>query len=205
MDILLITPRLPYPPDQGCKIVMYNFMKFLSRRHNITLYSLMPTREDMKYIPELKKYCQRVEVVTMRPKWSFKNFLFALYRTDPYTSIKYYSPLLMRQLEILLKRTRFDIIQVEFYYMAQYILRLRSFIPNSTALFLDTHNVEYFMYKEYFYNVRNPALKLLMFLELSRIKNYERRVFNHFDRCLALLEVIRCDILEECQFLSSSI
>ncbi|PIU41981.1 MAG: hypothetical protein COS99_02605 [Candidatus Omnitrophica bacterium CG07_land_8_20_14_0_80_42_15] len=186
MNILFITPRLPYPPDQGNKIVIFNFIKFLSKKHKITLFSLIPNDESLKYVDELKKYCHRVETVRMRPKWSMKNFIMAIYKTDPYTSIKYYSPLLMERLRKLLKEEKFDVIQAEFYYMAQYVLKLKPLIPPSTATFLDTHNVEYFMYKEYYVNVRDPLLKILMFFELSRMKKYEKFVLEHFDMCLAL-------------------
>ena len=185
MDILFITPRLPYPPDQGNKIVMLNFIKFLSKKHKITLFSLAREDEDPKHIDYLKQYCRRIEVANMRPKWSVKNFLLALVRLDPYTSIKYYSPALMKKLKELFKETRFDVIQVEFYYMAQYIMKLRRLIPES-AVILDTHNVEYFMYGEYFKQVKNPVLKFFMFFELLRIKRYESFVFKYFDRCLAI-------------------
>ena len=185
MDILFITPRLPYPPDQGNKIVMLNFIKFLSKRHKITLFSLAREDADPKHIDYLKQYCRRIEVASMRPKWSVKNFLLALVRLDPYTSIKYYSPALMKKLKELFRETRFDVIQVEFYYMAQYIMKLRRLIPES-AVILDTHNVEYFMYGEYFKQVKNPVLKFFMFFELLRIKRYESFVFKYFDRCLAI-------------------
>jgi len=185
MDILFITPRLPYPPDQGSKIVMLNFIKFLSKRHKITLFSLAGEGEDPKHIDYLKQYCRRIEVVNMRPKWSVKNFLLALFRLDPYTSIKYYSPALMKKLKELFKKAKFDVIQVEFYYMAQYIMKLRRLIPES-AVILDTLNVEYFMFGDYFKQVKNPVLKFFMFFELLRIKRYESLVYKCFDRCLAI-------------------
>jgi len=186
MDILLITPRLPYPPDQGNKFTMFNMIRLLSKNHRVTLFSLVLGDEGARYNDELKKYCHRIETVRMRPKWSVKNLLYAVCKSDPYTSIKYYSPLMMNRMRRFLKENRFDIIQVEFYYMAQYLMRLKSLIPDDTATFLDTHNVEYFMYKDFYHTVKNPFLRFFMFFELLRIKSYERFVFNHFDRCLAV-------------------
>jgi hypothetical protein len=37
--LLFLTPRLPYPPDRGGEIIIYQFLKYLAARHEIALVS----------------------------------------------------------------------------------------------------------------------------------------------------------------------
>jgi len=64
MKILQLTPRIPYPPDDGGKIGVFGIIKYLSLRgHDITLLSIVSNQNDDT--SGLRKYC-KVETVTMK-------------------------------------------------------------------------------------------------------------------------------------------
>ena len=60
MKILQLTGRLPYPPDDGGKIGIFNLTKYLSLRgHKIVLLSIISrrTKETPRNIEGLRKWC----------------------------------------------------------------------------------------------------------------------------------------------------
>ena len=75
MKILMLTPYLPYPLLSGGQIRTFNLLKKLAKKHEITLFALIKNEQEKQYIPELEKYCQKVEVF----KRSEKPFTFKKY------------------------------------------------------------------------------------------------------------------------------
>ena len=63
--ILFLSAWFPYPPINGAKIRIYNLIKHLSSKHEITLVSFANTigiEEARAQIPFLEQYCRSVEV-----------------------------------------------------------------------------------------------------------------------------------------------
>jgi len=46
MKILFITARVPYPPNRGDRIRPFYFIKYLSKRHTITVLSFAESEEE---------------------------------------------------------------------------------------------------------------------------------------------------------------
>lgn len=63
--ILLVKPILPYPPDQGTKVVSFWLIRTLSLRYDVTVLARILNREDEAVADELRKHCSRV--VTLFP------------------------------------------------------------------------------------------------------------------------------------------
>jgi hypothetical protein len=61
MKILMLTPYLPYPPSSGGQVRSLNLIKNISKKHDITLFSLVKTEEEKKYVSELEKYCKALD------------------------------------------------------------------------------------------------------------------------------------------------
>ena len=77
MRILQITPRVPYPPDDGGKIGVFGITKYLAQRgHEITLLPITSSRND--HIPGLREYC-KIETVTMNTANSYVDMLLNLF------------------------------------------------------------------------------------------------------------------------------
>ena len=189
MNILYICPRFPYPPAQGDKVVIYNHLKFLSKRNSITLLTLISDEEELRGLPGLAGCCSNVETFKRRPNFSLRNFITAIFKTDPFTVIRYYSPEMFKRSKELIESGRFDIIHVSQYYMSQYAISKKISIPVKTAVILDTHHIQYLIYSKFARMVKNPVVKLLTILEALRIKGYELPVYKKFDKCLAVNEL----------------
>jgi polysaccharide biosynthesis protein PslH len=185
MNILYICPRFPYPTNQGDKVVVYNHLKFLSKKNKITLLSFMQDEKEMDGISHLSSYCSRIEVFKKRKNFTLLNFIFAIYKSDPFTAIRYYSPKMLERSKGLIESGRFDIVHVAFYYMGQYAINKNIAVPKTTALILDTHNIEYLIYSRCARLTKNPFLKIYAGLEALRIKRYELSIYRKFDKCIA--------------------
>lgn len=62
VNILWVTPELSFPPNTGGKTVTYNRIKYLSKYHDIYLFSFIDSDEDKKYVTEALKYCKEVHL-----------------------------------------------------------------------------------------------------------------------------------------------
>ena len=84
MKILMLVPYLPTITMSGGQTRWYNIIKYLAKKHDITLFSLIKDESERQFIPELKKYCKKVEVF-YRPKkpWTVRNILLSVFGPFP--------------------------------------------------------------------------------------------------------------------------
>lgn len=196
MNILYLCPRFPYPPAEGDKITIHNHLKFLSRRNKVTLLTLIENEGQLEGLKELYKYCAHIETFKKRSNFALRHFITAVYKTEPFTVIRYYSKNMFRRSKQLIESAQFDIVHAAFYYMGPYVINKHIKIPKTTAVVLDTHLIEYYIYSRYARFVKNPLLKLFIKLESLRIKKYELAIYKRFDRCLAVSDLDKENIIK---------
>jgi len=194
MNILYISPRFPYPADQGDKVVIYNHLKFLSKTNKITLLSLFQNERELDGISGLSDFCSKIEVYKKRPNLSALNLIYAVFKTAPFTVIRYYSPKMFKKAKQLIESGGFDVVHAAFYYMGQYVVDKRITVPKNTAAILDTHNIEYLIYSRFARLAKDPFIKLSTYLEALRIKRYEVPVYKKFDKCIAFSQLDKDNI-----------
>lgn len=190
MNILYICPRIPYPPNQGDKVVIYNQLKFLSKNNKITLLCLVKNKKELDGIKYLSGYCGRIEAFKKRPDLSAFNLAAAIFSRDPFTVIRYYSPDMKKRSRELIESGRFDIVHVAFYYMGQYAVGDDIKVPAGTAVVLNAHNVEYLIYSKF----AGLSGSVFAGLEAARVKKYESALYGRFDKCIAFSELDKKDM-----------
>ncbi|HXL72822.1 MAG TPA: hypothetical protein VN963_04270, partial [bacterium] len=63
MNILVLTPLVPYPPHDGDKLRLYYFLKYLkSRGHQIDLFCLTRVKTDLEQVEHLRSLCRSIYV-----------------------------------------------------------------------------------------------------------------------------------------------
>lgn len=67
MRILVISRWYPYPPDNGSKLRIYNLIRQLAQRHELTLLTFAPGPVAEEQRLALRAHCRDVQVVTWRP------------------------------------------------------------------------------------------------------------------------------------------
>src|SRR4030066_1330516 len=109
MKILMLVPFLPNTSMSGGQTRWYNIIKYLSKNHEITLFSLIKDESEKRFIPELEKYCQKVMVFS-RPKspWTFRNLFLTAITYFPLLVIRNWSFSEKKAIEKELKNEKYD-------------------------------------------------------------------------------------------------
>ena len=122
MKILMLTPYLPYPPSSGGQVRSLNLIKNISKKHDITLFSLVKTDEEKKYVSELEKYCKRVEIFKRPEKpWTLKNILKTGFGYFPFLVVRNWSRFEKEAVTRELATGSYQLIHAETFYVMPHI------------------------------------------------------------------------------------
>ncbi len=100
MNILVLTPLIPYPPHDGDKLRLYHFLKYLKRRgHVIDLFCLTRVKNDFQYAAELRPLCRRLHLQYLSNSDLFFNLIGGLLIGQSLNVSSYFSPELKQSLE----------------------------------------------------------------------------------------------------------
>ena len=61
MRVLMIANYLPYPQVSGGRIRIYNLLRQVASRHEVSLAALLESPADADGVPHLRQFCARVE------------------------------------------------------------------------------------------------------------------------------------------------
>lgn len=192
MRILMLTPYLPYPPSSGGQVRSYNLIKNLAQKHQITLFSLIKTDEEKKYILELEKFCERVEVFKRPEKpWTLSNILKTGFGFYPFLVVRNHSKALSKRLAEVLTLEVFDLIHAETFYVMPHLPKTQ--IP----ILLVEQTIEYQVYQHFVNNFRLWPLKPLLFLDVFKIKFWETQFWRKANIVVAVSEADREKMLSQ--------
>ena len=187
MKILQLTTRLPYPPDDGGKIGIFNLTKYLSLRgHRIVLLSIISggrTKETPGNIEGLGKWCD-VRVVYQNTGTNLWGLFLNLFFKVPYTISKYHSSKVKVAIKKILSKEGFDLVHIDSLHMAYY----GEFIKHEfqLPLVLREHNVQTTIMERYYQRQRNPLIRLYAYLQWKKMHRYEAKICEIFDECLMI-------------------
>lgn len=196
MKILLITKRIPFPPNSGYPIVVYNTMKgLLQLGADITLFSLNPSRgsvdiEDV-YDPvfdQIKYHTHDLDIDVN--VWSA---FFNIFTNQSYNVSRYYSAEAANQLENLLRENVFDVIQFEGLFVVPYLDVVKE---NSNAkLIYRAHNIEFTVWERLSHSENFIIRRKYLAFLAQRLKAYETDQINRFHQIFAISEPDRQSII----------
>src|SRR3989344_8448931 len=83
MKILMVSSYLPYPLLDGGKIRLYNILKLLSEKHDITLICEKRPNQTQKETSEVAKVCKKVIAIDRPKTWSWANVSKSILSLDP--------------------------------------------------------------------------------------------------------------------------
>ena len=186
MRILQLTPSLPYPPDGGGKMGIFNLTKYLSSRgHKITLLSIVANQVEniQADIQGLKKWCE-VKVVYKNTRTKLWGLFLNLFSEIPYPISKYHSSKVKHAIKKILSNGRFDLVHIDSLHMAYY----GEFIKHEfkLPLVLREHNVQTTIMERYYQRQGNPLIKLYAYLQWKKMYRYEAKICEIFDKCLMI-------------------
>ncbi|OGD03470.1 hypothetical protein A2989_02475 [Candidatus Amesbacteria bacterium RIFCSPLOWO2_01_FULL_48_25] len=183
MKILMLTPYLPYPLLSGGQIRSYNLIKNLSQKHEITLFSLIKDESEKQHLPELKKYCHKVQVFkrTFSP-WHPKNILQAGFSLYPFLVTRNLVSGTKEAVETEIKNSHYDLIHAETFYMMPNIPK------NPVPVILAEQTIEYLGYQSYADKSQLFYLKPLFFIDILKIKLWEKHYWENCNFLITMSE-----------------
>ncbi|MFH0731631.1 MAG: glycosyltransferase [Candidatus Omnitrophota bacterium] len=180
MKILFLTSRLPYPPNRGDKLRVFNLIKGLSKKHSVTLLSFIEAEDQLGLVDELKKYCSSVEVVLLKKWQSYLNCLINVFSPAPLQVAYYYSGEMRKKLQELNANNKFDAVYAHLFRMAHYAKYI-----NGATKALDLCDAVSLHLKRTIKFNRSILWPVYLF-EWLKIKRYEKIAAKDFDRVLLI-------------------
>jgi glycosyltransferase involved in cell wall biosynthesis len=206
LNILLLTPQLPYPPHQGTTIRNFNLIRGLSVRHEIDLLTFIQSPDELDRAEPLRQFCRRMSGVPAPRRTTRQRLAWTLTSPLPDMALRLPSPAFRALLADWLTVMHYDVVQVEGIEMAQYGLGVpgpderrmtddeRSsldFRPRSLLVF-DDHNAEYVLQQRAFEtDVRLPGRwvgALYSLIQWQKLRRYEACACRVADRVIAVSE-----------------
>jgi glycosyltransferase involved in cell wall biosynthesis len=136
MQVLVLTPYIPFPPAFGGSVRIYHLIRQLSAHHQVHLLSF---REEMGTGDPrgLEPFCRTITLIPRRT--GNKRLLQARSLLSRYSFQRrfHYSRQMQEELDRLVSKQAIDLILVEFSQMAGYRF------PKGIPLVVDEHNIEF--------------------------------------------------------------
>jgi sugar transferase (PEP-CTERM/EpsH1 system associated) len=177
VNLLFLTPQLPFPPRQGTAIRNWGLVKHLARRHTVWLLSFIEPDQPQRQA-ELQAACRQVVTVPV-PRRSRLARVGTLLSAQPDLARRLWSSEYLAVLSDLVREHAFDFIHVEGLELAPYLAGLARSLPagGRPRLLYDAHNAEFLIQQRAFLNdwrlpSRWPAA-LYSSVQTPRLRTFE--------------------------------
>lgn len=179
---LVVTPRLPWPLDDGGRIALYQALWSVAREYDTTLVSLVPAGEVPQPVPgALASLGVEVVRIAHRPPWQPVALARGVLGRWPYMLARYRVPGCDAALRRLVARRRPEFAVLNKLHMATYIDAL-----DGVPAVLRAHDLEHLWLERYAARLRNPAARWYALDQARRTLRAERELYG---RCRLVLAI----------------
>lgn len=138
--ILLLTPQLPYPPQQGTSLRNFHLLRALAQRHDVTLLSFAE-RDRAADTTRLAELAHVLPPIPVPGRTTGQRLHVLLTSRAPDVARRLHSEAFGTALTDALRGEAFDAVQIEGIELAWTISLIRAAAPG-TRIVLDCHNAE---------------------------------------------------------------
>ena len=187
MNILIISQRVPYPPNKGEKIRTYFQMDhLLTKGHQVSICTPAHNHEDVQSIESLNT-TKNIPIIFEKMGRSFPRLIMGLMSFKALSVSNFYSTRLQRKLDQLIKQHDFDVILCTSSSMAEYIFKsdkIKSHsVTNQTAMLLmDFMDLDSDKWKQYSTSTSWP-MNWVYAREARLLARFEHKIQQTFDHC----------------------
>jgi len=197
MNILFLTPQLPYPPQKGTALRNWGLIEGLAQRHRVSLLSFQAPGQEGQPAPPLAHACARVETVPQPTRTLRRRLRDLLTTCQPDMALRLASEQFGKRLAAWLARESFDVVHIEGIELTPYLDVIEAASPCVAGgarplIVFDDHNCEYLLQKRTCLTdlrvlARWPGAAY-SFVQWRRLLRYEERACRRADRVLAVSE-----------------
>ena len=180
LRILVVTPSVPYPPNWGFGIRVFNLLRELARTHRVSLVCFA-AEDDRAKVDELLRFCEAVHTVApplANNRVKRTRQLRSAFSRRSFQSAGMHSAEMVRLLTQLLSREAYDLVQLESSQLVS------SFPPCSIPIVVDEHNIEYELLRRMVDVERSPLRKAYNWIEYRKFRREEIAAWFRVDACV---------------------
>ena len=176
MRIVILTPRVPWPPIDGGRIAMARLAEGLVRAGaDVEILSLNPRKHRAAAAPPMA--VQTVDIDTRVPSFSMRT---------PFIVGRFVSNDFRNALRATLRRFAPDLVQIESPFLLPYVDVVRS--ESNARIVLRSLNVEFRIWEALARIERNPLRRIALRLIASSLRKYEIQQLNTPDAIVPISE-----------------
>ena len=171
MKILFLSPTVPFPLTDGGRIRVYNLLKQIAHKSDVTLLALETQPTDANGVAELQTLGIQVHLVPnapILPRVSFGTLVKAFCKRQPITVARYDVPAYRQKLKALLANETFDLVHYEMFHVAQF--HTETELPSV----LSQQNVDSEIWRRLYSETANPFYKFTYWTQQLAFQRYER-------------------------------
>ncbi len=189
MRILFLSGWFPYPPDNGSKIRIYNLLRALARRHEITLLTFSDGQKET-HLDGLPDYCQ-VTGIVRRESFQPRRLraLLGFLSSAPRSLVDTYRPEMARLVQQEFGRREYNVAIASEFSTAPYLANVKT----ASKVFED---VETTVIREGFTQASNHLARLRRWLTWTKARRYLGRLVPQFAACTVVSERERSNLRE---------
>lgn len=184
MKILFLSSWFPYPPMNGAKIRIYNLIRELAKKHDITLLSFaqaIPIDEAKVNISHLNQFCRSVNVIPARSyQHNSLEALIGFFSLMPRSVFQTYSPQMEELIREKLKTDSFDVVVASEVNAPTVTSLLASRIQGPLKI-LDA--LEVGLAKNDFYLERSPLRRIRRGMTWYKLRRFTKKLLNSYNAC----------------------
>ena len=178
MKILFLSPTVPFPLTDGGRIRVFNLLKQIATRSDVTLLALETQPADADGVAELQQLGIQVHLVPNAPtlpRVSFGTLVTAFLKQQPITIARYALPAYRQKFRELVATEGFDLVHYEMFHTAQF--RMDTDLPGV----LSQQNVDSEIWRRLCGETTNPFYKFAYWTQQLAFQRYERVISPKFD------------------------
>ena len=178
MKILFLSPTVPFPLTDGGRIRVFNLLKQIAQKSDVTLLALETQPTDAEGVAQLQQLGIQVHLVPNAPtlpRLSFGTLANAFFKRQPITVARYDLPAYRQKFKELIATDTFDLVHYEMFHTAQF--RTETDLPSV----LSQQNVDSAIWRRLCGETVNPFYKLAYWTQQLAFQRYERVLSPKFD------------------------
>jgi glycosyltransferase involved in cell wall biosynthesis len=197
LQILLLTPQLPYPPHQGTSLRNLHVLRALAERNDVTLLSFDDVHSPQELDP-LRAIGRVLPPVPAVTRSTFQRLKQVATTGEPDVALRLRSETFASALSAALTATPYNAIQIEGIELAHYIEQVKEIAPRARVT-LDCHNAETELQRRAIRAdlrrvARWPAA-LYSAVQVRRLARFERQALISVDGVIAVSDIDRQHLL----------
>jgi len=179
MNVLFISAILPYPLLSGGQVRLYNLLKLLSKKHDITLYTFIRNENERQYTKELS-FIKKIKLFYRGLVWQPKYILRSLTSSLPLLLSSYENEEMKKDIICELEHEQYDLVHLEPFYVCPSIPQVRC------PMVVAEHNIEYEVYESYVKQFPISFLRPFLHRDVAKIKKQEETVWKKAHNIIAV-------------------